>query len=124
MHSGPCNPVIFPEASWIEVVTAISQGGLGAVNVIDQQGKLLGIITDGDLRRSIEKLKLTELGAVKAKTIMTVNPITTTPQQLAFDALQVMENRPSQISVLPVIDLDQHSVGLIRLHDIARSGLL
>jgi arabinose-5-phosphate isomerase len=46
-----------------------------------------------------------------------------TPQLLAFDALRLMEDRPSQISVLPVVDEDQICVGLIRVHDIVRSGL-
>ncbi len=124
MCSGSENPIIMPEASWIEVVTAISQGGLGAVNVIDQDGKLLGVITDGDLRRALEKIDLTELAGMKAIKIMTPNPITAMTNQLAFDALQVMENRPSQISVLPVVDHNQQCVGLLRLHDIARSGLL
>jgi arabinose-5-phosphate isomerase len=54
---------------------------------------------------------------------MTRNPIVATPELLAYNALQLMEDRPSQISVLPVVDGDQVCVGLIRLHDIVRSGL-
>ena len=124
MHSGADNPTISPTADWIEVVSAISQGGLGAVNVIDTQGRLLGVITDGDLRRAIQASRSTNLDALQASAIMTRNPITTLPEQLAYNALQTMENRPSQISVLPVIDADQCCIGLIRVHDIARSGLL
>lgn len=124
MHAGLDNPVISTEASWIEIVTAISKGGLGAVNVVDGTGQLLGIITDGDLRRSIEKSKPTDLEHLRAATIMTCNPTTVLPDRLAYDALQLMENRPSQISALPVVDLEQRCIGLLRLHDIARSGLL
>jgi len=54
---------------------------------------------------------------------MTRQPTVATPQLLAFDALRLMEDRPSQISVLPVVDEDQMCVGLIRVHDIVRSGL-
>lgn len=54
---------------------------------------------------------------------MTPNPIVTNPATLAFDALRLMEDRPSQINVLPVVDGDGLCVGLIRLHDIVRSGL-
>lgn len=124
MHTGQDNPVISPEASWLETVSHISQGGLGAVNVVDANGHLLGVITDGDLRRAIESTQPQELEHLRAAKMMTRNPITVIADQLAYDALQIMENRPSQISVLPVIDPDQRCIGLLRLHDIARSGLL
>jgi arabinose-5-phosphate isomerase len=54
---------------------------------------------------------------------MTGKPVVATPDLLAYDALQLMEDRPSQISVLPVVDQDGKCVGLLRLHDIVRSGL-
>jgi arabinose-5-phosphate isomerase len=54
---------------------------------------------------------------------MTSKPVVVTPELLAFDALRLMEDRPSQISVLPVADQDGKCVGLIRVHDIVRSGL-
>jgi arabinose-5-phosphate isomerase len=54
---------------------------------------------------------------------MTSKPVVVTPELLAFDALRLMEDRPSQISVLPVTDQDGKCVGLIRVHDIVRSGL-
>jgi arabinose-5-phosphate isomerase len=123
MHSGAANPVIAPQASWIEIVRAISQGGLGAVNVIDTPGHLLGLITDGDLRRAIQKLSSADLNALTASGIMTRDPVVVTPDILAYDALQLMENRPSQLSVLPVVDQQRYCVGLVRLHDIVRSGL-
>ncbi|WP_071515719.1 KpsF/GutQ family sugar-phosphate isomerase [Geitlerinema sp. PCC 9228] len=124
MHGGTDNPTISPDASWLEVVTGISQGGLGAVSVVDEQQRLLGIITDGDLRRAMETIQPVELAKFQAGSIMTRNPITAMREWLAYDALQVMENRPSQIAVLPVVDADRRCVGLLRLHDIARSGLL
>jgi arabinose-5-phosphate isomerase len=123
MHSGRENPTILPTATWLEVITAISQGGLGAVNVVDNLGNLLGIITDGDLRRTFQKIDPTNLAGMTSDAIMTKNPITITPDCLAYDALQMMENRPSQISVMPVVNEQGICFGLIRLHDIVRSGL-
>ncbi|NEQ62474.1 MAG: KpsF/GutQ family sugar-phosphate isomerase [Moorea sp. SIO4A1] len=124
MHKDQDNPVISPQASWIEIVGAITKGSLGAVNVVDDRGELFGIITDGDLRRSIAKIKPTELEDLKAVAIMTPNPVMVQPDQLAYDALQLMENRNSQISVLPVVDKHKRCIGLLRLHDIAQSGIL
>ena len=123
MRKGDDNPTVLPSASWLEVVSAITRGGLGAVNVVTDAGMLAGIITDGDLRRAVQKINPTEFGTLNAEALMTRNPITTTPEELAYAALQLMENRPSQISVLPVVDGDRRSVGLLRLHDLVRSGL-
>src|SRR5262245_14155422 len=123
MHRDGENPTIATGSSWVEVVRAISKGGLGAVSVVDAAGRLAGIITDGDLRRAIEQTSHEELARLKCDDFMTQKPTVATPSLLAFDALQLMENRPSQISVLPVVDSDGICVGLIRVHDIVRSGL-
>jgi arabinose-5-phosphate isomerase len=123
MHSGGENPTVPLAASWIEAVSAISRGGVGAVSVVDDQGLLAGIITDGDLRRAIQKVDPAKLGGLNAEVLMTGNPVTVAPDELAYAALQLMEDRPSQISVLPVIDGERRSVGLLRLHDLVRRGL-
>jgi arabinose-5-phosphate isomerase len=125
MHSGAQNPTIADNASWMDVVSTITQYGLGAVNVLDGSGRLAGIITDGDLRRSLQKMGAHDFGFanLKCDDLMTRNPIVATPEMLAFDALRLMEDRPSQINVLPVVDEDRRCIGLIRLHDIVRSGL-
>lgn len=123
MHKESDNPKILSTASWLEVITAISKGGLGAVNVVDSRGCLLGIITDGDLRRTLQKTHPTDLENLTGNLIMTKNPTTVSPFSLAYDALELMENRPSQISVMPVVDEQGICLGLIRLHDIVRSGL-
>ena len=117
------SPNVAPDAGWLEVVKAISKHTLGAVNVVEADGQLLGIVTDGDLRRTIEKTSVDKLSSLAAKEMMTAGPITTSPESLAYDALQLMENRPSQISVLPVIDEGGKAAGLLRLHDVVRSGL-
>ena len=123
MHRGGENPIIATGSSWVEVVRAISKGGLGAVCVVDDAGRLAGIITDGDLRRAIEQTSHESLAKLTGDDFMTSKPVVVTPDLLAFDALQLMEDRPSQISVLPVVDHDERCVGLVRLHDIVRSGL-
>jgi arabinose-5-phosphate isomerase len=123
MHRDGENPTIATGSSWVEVVRAISKGGLGAVCVIDDEGRLAGIITDGDLRRAIEQTSHESLAKLICDDFMTSKPVVATPELLAFDALQLMEDRPSQISVLPVVDADERCVGLIRVHDIVRTGV-
>lgn len=117
------SPNISPEANWLDVVKTISKYSLGAVNVVDENQKLIGIVTDGDLRRTIEKTAPENFSELKAEQMMTANPIVSAPEMLAYDALQLMENRPQQISVLPVTDERGISLGLLRLHDIVKSGL-
>jgi arabinose-5-phosphate isomerase len=117
------SPNVRADASWLDVVRAISKYALGAVNVVDEKGGLIGIVTDGDLRRTIERTSPEEFSDLAASDMMTSGPVTATSKMLAYDALQLMENRPSQISVLPVTDGDGQCVGLLRLHDIVRSGL-
>ncbi len=119
MHA---SPNISPSANWIEVVKSISNHALGAVNVVDENSMLLGIVTDGDLRRTIERSPPDSLSSITARDMMTPGPIAASPEMLAYDALRLMEDRPSQISVLPVTE-DGLCVGLLRLHDVVRIGL-
>jgi arabinose-5-phosphate isomerase len=116
------SPNVFLNSGWLEVVKAISQFSLGAVNVVDGQSGLIGIVTDGDLRRTIERTEPDQLQNLTAEGMMSRNPVTVEPELLAFDALRIMEDRPSQISVLPVIERGR-PVGLLRIHDIVKSGL-
>ncbi len=120
MHT---SPEITSDSGWLEVVKAISKHALGAVNVVDANGLLVGIVTDGDLRRTIENTAGDGLAGLTASEMMTAKPVSATPDMLAFAALELMENRPSQISVLPVVDEENRSRGMIRLHDIVKSGL-
>lgn len=117
------SPNISPDAGWMEVISSISKFALGAVNVVDGNGLLIGIITDGDLRRTMERTDPVQMSALKASEMMTKEPVKVTNEMLAFDALAVMEERTSQISVLPVVDHSGKAIGLLRLHDIVRSGI-
>ncbi len=110
-------------AKLLDVVKEISNNSLGAVNVVDENGILKGIVTDGDLRRTIERTPPEMFAKITAGEIMTADPITIKADSLAFDALKLMEDRPSQISVLPIVDENGKCLGLIRLHDIVRAGI-
>src|SRR6266542_3126666 len=70
MRTGADNPSVSPAASWLEVVSAITRGGLGAVHVVNNDGGLAGIITDGDLRRAIQKSNPAKLGDLNAEVFM------------------------------------------------------
>lgn len=122
MHSGDDCPTAAPDASLLDVVHAISSGGLGAVPIVEDGGRLAGIVTDGDLRRTLERCDAEGLTGLRASEMMTASPVVTEPDTMAADALRLMEDRPSQIAVLPVVD-GERCVGLVRLHDLVRIGL-
>jgi arabinose-5-phosphate isomerase len=117
------SPSIRLEAGFFDVIKRISDNGLGAVNVVDDGSLLLGIITDGDLRRTIERSRPDKLSEITAEAMMTRSPISISSDTLAFDALRLMEDRPMQISVLPVTNSEGTCIGLLRIHDVVRVGL-
>lgn len=123
MRGGPDRPAVAADASWAQVVGTLTAGGLGAVTVEDADGVLLGIVTDGDVRRTVATTEAEGMASLTAGAVMTARPVSVLPAALAYDALQVMENRPSQINVLPVIDETGRCLGLLRLHDLVRSGI-
>lgn len=102
-------------ASLKEAVIALSYRPLGAVCVVDE-GMLVGIITDGDVRRAIERDLNIDTSLVMH--IMKHDPVTVREDAALNLALELMENRPSQISVLPVLNKEKQLVGLVRVHDI------
>lgn len=122
MHSGDRNPTINANATVQEAITLLTTIPLGAISIVDDEGKLIGFFTDGDLRRSILKYGSKVL-LQPIESVMTKNPVTAHLGMLAIEALRLMENRPSQISVLPVIDEHRRVVGMLRLHDLLAAGL-
>ncbi len=121
MHSGDEHPVAHPETPIRDVLVEMTSKAMGAVNIVDEEGCLVGIITDGDMRRAIQRHG--NVLDLEAADIMTRTPITVELGTMAIDALRLMENRPSQIMVLPVVDSDGKAVGIIRLHDVVKAGL-
>ena len=83
----------------------------------------MGIITDGDIRRTLQKYAFADLEKLRATELMTRNPSVTYRNMLAADALNEMELRHSQISVLPIVDEDNVIQGIVRVHDIVRAGI-
>lgn len=121
MYSGESNPIIYESNSMKDVILEITQKQLGAVSVVDNKGRLIGIITDGDLRRAINKFG--NLLDMKAKEVMTRNPIVIESGKLAAEAVHIMEDRPSQIMVLPIISKNKEPIGMVRIHDLVKAGV-
>lgn len=111
---------VSPQATLKEVVIAMTRFPLGAACIVDENRSLLGLVTDGDVRRAL--ITHDDIREVPVATIMTAQPITVASNARLREALNLMQNRPSQISVLPVLDSTSHiCVGLIRVHDIYQS---
>jgi len=111
-----------PEDSLKQVVIAMTHYPHGAACVVDSGHRLVGLITDGDVRRALQAHD--DIRGLRASGVMTVNPATIDPAARLQDALRLMEDRPSQISVLPVVDPATGTcLGLLRLHDIYRADL-
>ena len=118
-------PGLSPEDSLVDLISFMTKSGIGStwIEDVNAKGKIIGLITDGDLRRALEKHNSTYWINLKAKDIMTVDPICIRSNELAADAIQKMEkNRKKPISVLPVLSLTNKICGLIRLHDLVQAG--
>jgi len=118
MHRGDEVAWVAPEDSLKHVVIAMSQRPLGAACVVSPSGTLIGLITDGDVRRALQAHD--DIRVLRACDVMTERPSTLAPEALLHEALAFMEDRPSQISVVPVMDAEHRCLGLLRLHDIYR----
>jgi arabinose-5-phosphate isomerase len=123
MHKGEDNPVITVGRSVKEALFVITAKGLGATSVVDKTGRLAGIITDGDIRRGLEKGF--DFLNEPVEMLMTKTPRTISQDKLAAQALNFMEkNKPRPITVLPVVDDDCRPIGMIHLTDLLRQGVV
>jgi arabinose-5-phosphate isomerase len=116
MHSGDEVAVVTPYASLKDVIIEMTRRPLGGACVVAPDGLLAGFITDGDLRRALTNHD--DIRALSAADVMTRAPVTIGPEASLGEALELMERRPSQISVLPVVDEAGRALGLVRIHDI------
>ncbi len=121
MHTGDKIPLITPDVPMTKAIMEISSKRLGVTIVADEEKKILGIITDGDLRRGIEKWGR-EFFDMKAGDVMTKNPKSIREDELATKALAVMENY--SITSLIVPDDGGKAKGIIHLHDILKQGIV
>lgn len=123
MHKGEDNPTIGIGHTVRDALFVITARGLGATTVVSADGTLLGLITDGDIRRGFERGN--DFLDQPVENFMTRAPKTIAPQELAAAALHLMEtNRPRPITVLPVVDSGMRSVGMLHLTDLLRRGMV
>lgn len=121
MHTGDDVAWVTPETALRDVVIAMTRSSLGAACALTPQGILAGLITDGDVRRALETYD--DIRPLRAADIMTVAPLAIGPDATLREALVMMENRPRQLSLLPVVERDGKALGLLRLHDVYQAGL-
>jgi len=119
MHSGEDIPKVLEESHSSDVIIEISKKRLGVTLVTDQTGKLKGLVTDGDLRRIVEKGK--DITQMKASSMMVKNPKTIAKETLATKAVQIMEEH----SITSLIVTNESEIeGVIHLHDILKAGVI
>ena len=118
MHAGDKVPTVSPAAPMQDVVHEMSRKGLGMTCVVDN-GRLAGIITDGDLRRQMSAA--VDLLARTAQDVMTRNPVTINGATLAAEVLHILEQR--KITSIVVVDRDQRVEGVVHLHDLWRTQM-
>jgi arabinose-5-phosphate isomerase len=120
MHTTGETACVPPDASLKEVIIAMTRRPLGGACVIAADGSLAGFLTDGDLRRALSNHD--DIRGLCAQDAMTAAPVTVGPDETLGRALELMERRASQISVLPVVDDGGRALGLLRLHDVFRGA--
>ena len=123
MHGGEDNPVVSGDITVQDALFVITDKGLGAVSVVDGEGMLVGLLTDGDIRRGLRKgVDFLQRPVLE---IMTKTPKTITADKLAAQALHIMEsNQPKPITVLPVIDENRRVIGLLHMTDLVKQGVV
>ncbi len=119
-HTGEEVPIVKEDTPMKEAIIEMTSKGFGATAVVDQEGKLTGIITDGDLRRFVNRGGNFDTSI--ARDVMTRNPKTARMEELAVEALKRMEDY--KITVLIVVDKENKPVGIIHMHDILRAGIV
>ncbi len=120
MHSGEAAPSIDEDALLSAAVLEITKKGLGMTAVIDHENTVIGLVTDGDLRRSMD-LEL-NIHTTPASTVMTKNCTTAEPHTLAAEALQIMDSK--KINGLLIVDENRKLLGALNMHDMLRAGVV
>ncbi len=121
MRSGDANSVISVDSDVKSMLCEITSKHTGAVSVVDEQNQLRGFVTDFDIRRVLESGR--DLFALTVQEIMNEKPASIYDDEMAIQALELMERRERPISVLPVLNRSDKVVGMIHLHDLVAKGL-
>ncbi|TRW50440.1 KpsF/GutQ family sugar-phosphate isomerase [Aliidiomarina halalkaliphila] len=120
MHTGERVPKVSAEAIVTEALMEISRKGLGMTTIVDDQDQLLGLFTDGDLRRILDQR--VDIHQTVIANTMTTQCVTARPEMLAAEALKLMETR--KINGLIVVNKDKQVVGAFNMHDLLRAGVV
>jgi arabinose-5-phosphate isomerase len=120
MSAGDALPVVQLHTAMRDVIYEMSRKGLGMTSVVEKDGRLAGIITDGDLRRKMATTP--NIQDLSARDVMTVNPVAISQSTMAVEALAMMEQR--KITSIVVIDGDRRVEGVVHLHDLWRTEMV
>jgi arabinose-5-phosphate isomerase len=120
MHGGEAAPIVTLDTVMRDIIYTMSSKGLGMTSVVDGDGRLTGIITDGDLRRRMAVTP--DIQGLTARDVMTSHPITITADTLAVEALALLEQR--KITSVVVIDGERRVEGVLHLHDLWRTEMV
>lgn len=120
MRSGDAVPKVGPETSLVEALLEVTRKGLGMTAIVDGEGRPVGVFTDGDLRRVIERMH--DFSNIQIRDVMHANPRRVRPDQLAVDAVAVMEE--FRINQMLVVDDDDRLVGALHIHDLTRAKVI
>ena len=115
MHRGDALPIVDHKTSMQDALITMTSKGFG-IAVVIQEGALLGVVTDGDLRRHMDTLMQATAGDIAGQ-----NPVTVTPNMFAAEALNIMNTR--KISVLLAVDQNNMPIGILHIHDLLRAGV-
>jgi len=121
MRTGAALPVSKVTATMAEAIVEMSRKGMGMTAIVDANGHVAGIFTDGDLRRSLDRVR--DVAAMPVVEVMTRAPRTVRAEQLAVDCVETMESAP-KVSQLLVVDAQQRLVGALHLHDLFRARIV
>ena len=120
MHKDAAIPSVLAHTAIRDGLLEMTKKSLGMTAVVDDDGRLQGMFTDGDLRRALDKKADVHKDPVSS--VMTREPKTVTPPQLAYDALELMQSH--QITALLVVDDERRLVGALNIHDLFRAGIM
>ncbi len=121
MRGGEDNPIVRVDDPVSRMLVEITRKHAGAVNVVDRKGRLVGLITDFDIRRCLERGR--DIRSLPVRLIMNPKPTTIRPSALAARADEIMRDRRDPFNVLPVVDGRGRSVGIVLVHDLRARGL-
>ncbi len=121
MLKGNDNPIIDISESVKKCILRITEKLAGAVSVVDNEGKIMGLVSDYDIRKHLEKEE--NVFSMTIKEIMNRKPVFIYEDEKAFSALELMQKRKKPITVLPVLNRKNIVVGMLRMHDLVKEGL-